>query len=340
MPVRFEYRAYRTSFRQPLLTAHGAWPEREGIIVRLLDDAGHESLGEIAPLPDWGTETLADALRYCAAMPGTLDEHAVRTVPDTLPCCQFALETAWESLVRPDTPAPVRTLPLATLLPAGAGAVDAAARARTRGFTTMKWKVGVGPAPDELALLPRVLEQLPAGGLLRIDANGAWDLPTARLWLAACAGRPVEFIEQPFPVGQEEPVFELANEFPTRIALDESVAVRANLLRWLEFGWPGLYVLKPSLAGSPRRLLQLLDSYEAEAVFSGAFETVVGLRASLQVVARADRHGRAGGFGTIGCFADERLNLPDPGPTLSTKWLARQTPGPLWEHLSTVPRAA
>jgi O-succinylbenzoate synthase len=229
---------------------------------------------------------------------------------------------------------------MATLLPAGAGAVAAAARARARGFTTMKWKVGVGPAADELALLPHVLEQLPAGGQLRIDANGAWDLPTARLWLEASAGQPVEFIEQPFPVGQEEPVFALANEFPTRLALDESVAVRANLLRWLEFGWPGIYVIKPSLAGSPRRLLHLLDSYEAEAVFSGAFETIVGLRASLQVVARAGHNGRAGGFGTIGCFADERLNLPDPGPTLSTKWLARQTPGLLWEHLSTVPRAA
>jgi O-succinylbenzoate synthase len=340
MPVRFEYRAYRTSFRQPLLTAHGSWSEREGIIVRLLDDAGHESLGEIAPLPDWGTETLADALRYCAALPGTLDEHSVHTVPDTLPCCQFALETAWEALARPDTPAPVRTLPLATLLPAGAGAVAAAARACVRGYTTMKWKVGVASAADELSLLPRVLEQLPPGGQLRIDANGAWDLPTARLWLAACTGHPVEFIEQPFPLGQEESVFALVNEFPTRIALDESVAVRANFLRWLEFGWPGIYVLKPSLAGSPRRLLQLLDSYEAEAVFSGAFETVVGVRAALQVVAHAGRNGRASGFGTIGCFADERLNLPDPGPTLSTKWLARQTPGPLWEHLSTVPRAA
>lgn len=340
MPFRFDYRPYHASFRQPLLTAHGAWAEREGIIVRLHDDAGHESLSEIAPLPAWGTETFAAALAFCASVPGQLDEQAARTVPDELPCCQFALETAWETLQRPDHPAPVRTLAMATLLPAGAGAVAAAVRAAARGFTTMKWKVGVGPAHDELALLPRILEQLPTGGQLRLDANGAWDLPTARLWLEACADRPVEFIEQPFPVGQEEPVISLANEYATRIALDESVTVRANLLRWLEFGWPGIYVIKPSLAGSPRRLLHLLDGYEAEAVFSSAFETAVGLRAALQLVARAPGNGRAAGFGTIGCFSDERLNLPDPGPTLSTKWLARQTPGPLWEHLSNVPRAA
>ena len=340
MPVRFEYRPYRASFRQPLLTAHGAWAEREGIIVRLLDDTGRESLGEIAPLPAWGTETLAAALEYCAALPHRLDEHAVRTVPDSLPCSQFALETAWEALQRPDHPSPVRTLPMAALLPAGPGAIIAAEHAAARGFTTMKWKVGVGAPAAELALLPRVIEQLPSGGRLRLDANGAWDLPTTRQWLECCAGRPVEFIEQPFPVGQEEPVLSLANEFPTRIALDESVSVHSNLLRWLEFGWPGIYVIKPSLAGSPRKLLHLLDGYEAEAVFSSAFETAVGLRAALQVVARAPDNGRAVGFSTIGSFADERLNLPDPGSTLSTKWLARQAPGQLWQHLSNEPRAA
>jgi O-succinylbenzoate synthase len=340
MPVHFEYLPYRASFRQPLLTAHGAWSEREGILVRLVGDTGRESLGEISPLPAWGTETLAAALAFCAALPQQLDEQTVRTVPAQLPCCQFALETAWEALHRPDHPSPVRTLPMSALLPAGPGAIIAAERAAAQGFTTMKWKVGVGAPAAELALLPRVLEHLPAGGQLRLDANGAWDLPTARLWLESCADRPIEFIEQPFPVGQEEPVLSLANEFPTRIALDESVAVHSNLLRWLEFGWPGIYVIKPSLAGSPRKLLQLLDCYEAEAVFSSAFETSVGLRAALQVVARAPDNGRAVGFGTIGCFADERLNLPDPGHTLSTKWLARQAPGSLWQHLSNEPRAA
>ena len=340
MSVRLEYRTYRASFRQPLLTAHGTWAEREGIIVRLSDERGRDSFGEIAPLPAWGTETLTDALAFCGSLPDQLDEALVRTVPESLPCCQFALETAWEALQRPDLPSPVRTLPLAALLPAGAGAIAAAKHAVDRGFRTLKWKVGVGTVRDELALLPRILEQLPATARLRLDANGAWDLPTARLWLEACEGRAIEFVEQPFPVGQEAPVLDLVNEFTTRLALDESIASRTSLLRWLEFGWPGIYVIKPSLAGSPRRLLHLLDGYEAEAVFSSAFETAVGLRAALQLVGQAGHHGRAVGFGTIGCFADEHLNLPDPGPTLSTKWLARQAPGPLWEHLSTVPRAA
>jgi O-succinylbenzoate synthase len=323
-----------------LSTAHGVWREREGVIIQLTDETGRSALGEIAPLPAWGSETLEEALALCASVPPVVDDVYIHTIPSTRPCCRFALETAWDALSRPAAPLPVRQLPIAALLPAGAAAIEAAAIAAVRGFTTMKWKVGVGPAADELLLLPQILAQIPHGGRLRIDANAAWDEATAREWFKACEGRPIEFIEQPFPVGREQPVLQFANEFTTRVALDESIARPDDLRRWLDFGWPGLYVIKPALAGSPRHLLGLLQRYEAEAVFSSAFETAVGARAALLVAARADHGGRAVGFGSIGCFADERLNLPDPGPTLSTKWLARLAPGPLWEISSQVPRAA
>jgi O-succinylbenzoate synthase len=340
MPCRFEYRTYRAAFRHPLATAHGVWSEREGLFVRLSDDAGLSSLGEAAPLPAWGSETLAEAADFCAKLPPTIDETTVREIPAALPCCRFALETAWDALHHPTAPSPVRQLSIAALLPAGESALEAATRALGRGFSTLKWKVGVGASAAELTLLHRLLALLPATARLRIDANGAWDLATAREWLKACEGHAVEFVEQPFPVAHEQPILQLANEFSTPIALDESIARADDLRRWLDFGWPGIYVIKPALAGSPQRLLKLLADYEAEAVFSSAFETAIGLRAALGVAACAGRTGRALGFGTIGCFADERLNLPDPGPTLSTKWLARLAPGPLWELSSPLPHAA
>lgn len=340
MLARFEYRVYRAPFRSPVATAHGVWSVREGAIVRLTTEDGRTAEGEIAPLPAWGSETLEAALALCAALPVQLDETAIHTIPSTHPCCRYALETAWDGLRRPAPPVPVRQLRMATLLPAGSGAIDATRRAAQQGYLHMKWKVGVAGAATELSLLPHLLAQLPPDGKLRLDANGAWDLPTARLWFAACEGQPVEFIEQPFPPGREQPILQLATEFSTRIALDESVARTDDLRRWLDFGWPGIYVIKPVLAGSPREILRLLDCYEAEAVFSSAFETAVGARAALTFIARNDDRNRALGFGTIGCFADERLNLPSPGPTLSTKWLGRLPPSPLWELSSPVPRAA
>jgi len=340
MSFRFEFLPYRAALRQPLLTAHGAMAAREGLIVRLSAEDGRTALGEIAPLPVWGSETLAAATAFCTALPPSLDEAAILTIPDHLPCCQFAFENALATLRHPNAPALVRTFAIAALLPAGPAVLAALAAAAARGHTCFKWKVGVGSAAEEIGLLGRVLEHLPAGSSLRLDANGAWDVPTAGAWLEACEGRPIEFIEQPFPPGHEEPVIRLAHEFTTRLALDESVACRADLVRWLDFGWPGIYVIKPSLAGSPSRLLHLLEGYEAEAVFSSALETAIGARAALQFAARASHDHRELGFGTIGCFADEHLNLPDPGPTLSTKWLSRLPTDPVWEHLSNALHAA
>jgi O-succinylbenzoate synthase len=42
-----------------------------------------------------------------------------------------------------------------------------------------KWKVGVLDPDTELQLLEQLLEQLPDGAKLRLDANGSWDRATA-----------------------------------------------------------------------------------------------------------------------------------------------------------------
>src|SRR6185312_10766667 len=101
------------------------------------------------------------------------------------------------------------------------------------GFRVFKWKVGVGDVADELALLNDVCAALPDGAKLRLDANGAWDRRQAERWLARCAECPVEFVEQPSyakaPEGAacrkvEDLLLGLANDFPTPIALDESIS--------------------------------------------------------------------------------------------------------------------
>ena len=65
------------------------------------------------------------------------------------------------------------------------------------GVRVFKWKGGVGAAADELALFDDVCAALPAGGKVRLDANGAWDRRVAERWLERCAERPVEYVEQP-----------------------------------------------------------------------------------------------------------------------------------------------
>ncbi|MFM9093065.1 MAG: o-succinylbenzoate synthase, partial [Verrucomicrobiota bacterium] len=64
--LRLQHRRYLLPFRVPVRTAHGVWTHREGLLLRIEDDAGRCGWGECAPLPGWTAETVdaaAAALR-------------------------------------------------------------------------------------------------------------------------------------------------------------------------------------------------------------------------------------------------------------------------------------
>ncbi len=96
--MRFEYRPYRRSFRQPLQTSHGLWTVREGIILRLTNDAGCVGFGEIAPLSWFGSEHFEDAIAFCQQLPEMIGFETIAAIPAHLSACQFGFESAWEML--------------------------------------------------------------------------------------------------------------------------------------------------------------------------------------------------------------------------------------------------
>ncbi len=202
MKFRFAYKSYRLPLGMPLRTAHGVWAEREGIILRLEDEAGAAGFGEIAPIPWFGTETLAGAVEICRKCGDQVAAEVLDAVPERLGCVRFALAQARE---RPETRVPAgNRLPVAALLPAGRAALTVMPEKLEAGFLAFKWKVGVGAVDDELGMLDDLLALLPAHARLRLDANGAWNRRQAGRWLEHCAGRPVEFVEQPVAPADED----------------------------------------------------------------------------------------------------------------------------------------
>ena len=206
-------------------------------------------------------------------------------------------------------------LPVAALLPAGRAAFEKIPALAEAGFRAFKWKVGAScpaEAADELALLGDVLAALPAGALLRLDANGAWTRRTAERWLARCADYRdnIEFVEQPVACDPrdtrdtrdtrrgEDLLLGLAGDYPTPLALDESIATAAAIDRWLRLNWPGIFVIKPSLLGCARETLEKLPPDRT--VFSSALETIVGAQAALRMAFRFYTAGEERRFATAG----------------------------------------
>jgi O-succinylbenzoate synthase len=346
MRLRFQYRRYRLPFRAAVRTGHGVWAEREGLIVRVSDEAGNAGLGEAACLPWCGTESVDEAEAACRLFGEWLEAEELGDVPAKLVCLKNAIAAAREELVersekadgaerRVNDKAPY--LGVAALLPAGPAVLAAIASKAEAGFRIFKWKVGVGDVADELGLFDDVCAKLPSGAKLRLDANGAWDRRKAERWLERCADRAVEFVEQPVAAdarGAIDLLQGLAEDWPTPIGLDESLVSAGDVERWIGAGWRGVWVVKPSLFGDVAGVLAQLEKAKANVVFSSALETAVGARAALRWAMAWRGEPRALGFGVWPLFTDARFDGPYIAPFLRVEDVERINTEAVWTALS------
>lgn len=341
MTHRLSYRRYALPFRGPVRTAHGLWPVREGMLVRLESSEGRIGYGEAAPLP-WAAGETVDAIEAtCRTLGEEVDTAALAAVPPEQGCLRSALQAASGQL--PEVPA-TTARPVAALLPAGRAALPLLGPKAEAGFRVFKWKVGVGEVQEELGWLDELCARLPTGGKLRLDANGAWDRRTAERWLDRCAERPVEFVEQPcFAAATEgaaaqqkieDMLLGLAGDFPTPLALDESIQTDHDLTRWQGSGWPGFYVLKPGLMGDMAGGLAGLRKAGARVVFSSALETAVGARAALHRAFAWDGEVFALGFGVWPLFTEPALNGPTATPFMRWADVTALDPEAAWNALN------
>jgi O-succinylbenzoate synthase len=335
MNYRLQFRRYALPFRAPVRTAHGSWATREGLFVRLEDETGGVGYGEAAPVPGFGTETVEEDAKALRELGDRVDNAKLAAIPTGLACLRNGL-TAASSTRRPaDKAERARPdhLPVAALLPAGRSALAQVGPKADAGFRVFKWKVGVEDAADEMGLLDDLCAVLPSGGKLRLDANGAWNRRVAERWLNHCAERPVEFVEQPVAPsvrGAEDLLLGLAADYPTPIALDESLAGADDIGRWLEAGWPGIFVVKLALVGDVPAMMLRLAEARASVVFSSALETSVGAQAALWTAFGWPGEMRALGYGVWPLFADTRFDGPASGPFVHWEDVKRMNPEAAW----------
>lgn len=324
MRYQFQFRPYQRKFKRSLLTSHGIWDVREGIILCLSDDWGHCGWGEIAPLPWFGSETLEQAWDFCHQFHQEITTETISSIPATLPACQFGFESAWVEITRikpfgnggTTTPCGCKLLPspseqysYSSLLPTGKAALQAWQPLWDQGYRTFKWKIGITSIQDELKIFDQLIQTLPTSAKLRLDANAGLDWEKANEWLQVSDRLGIEFLEQPLPVEQFEAMLDLSHRYSTQIALDESVATLKELQTCYQKGWQGIFVIKPAIVGSPRQLRQFCQTHEIDVVFSSVFETEIGRKAALHLAAELSCQNRALGFGVNHWFVEDKTWL-------------------------------
>ncbi|MCY7337181.1 MAG: o-succinylbenzoate synthase [Chamaesiphon sp.] len=301
----FTYSIYQRPFRQPLKTSHGVWQVRAGIIIQLTDNLGRSHQGEIAPIPWFGSESIEQAILWCQQLSGDrITSAQIYQIPDNLPACQFGFGSALTAFTSDRSKSIQTALDISALLPSGAAAIERLPALSTQGYSTFKWKIGVLPIAQEVAIWTQLMTVLPADAKLRLDANGGLTYREAEQWLELCDRESrIEFIEQPLAPDKISQIRELAQLHNTPIALDESVATFDRIQSVSADGWRGIYVVKPGIAGFPWRLAEFITQYQLDVVFSSVMETNVGRDAAFQLASSLQLN-RSMGFGIDEWFSD------------------------------------
>lgn len=279
---------YALPFREPYATARGKLDRREMVLLRLRSDDGLLGLGEAVPLSLRGGTDLAQVVEELERLGkrDSLDEATLRGDAIALsPPARCAALTALldlrgrrASAEGSTSPGPAQPIECNATLGAGAPAAvvaDAQGWAED-GFTTFKLKLGTG---DDVAQVRAVRDAVGPRARIRVDANAAWDVETAKRILADLEPLEVELAEQ--PVATLEEAAEVAGATTIPLAGDESVESRADAERAVALSACGLAGLKLSKVGGPEAAIEIaevLPSY-----LSSALDGPVGIAAAAQV---------------------------------------------------------
>ncbi|GAA3741700.1 O-succinylbenzoate synthase [Spinactinospora alkalitolerans] len=238
------------AFAIPMRTRFRGVASREGVLVR-----GAAGWGEFSPFAEYPPSECA---RWWAA-------------------CHEAAELGW--------PAPVRDrVPVNVTVPA-VGPRQAARIVAEGGCRTAKVKVaekGQSEAED-IARVEAVRDAIGAGGRVRIDVNGAWDVDRAVRMIGELDRFDLEYVEQPCATLEE--LARVRRRVDVPVAADESIRRAEDPLKVRAAGAADVVVLKVQPLGGVRAALRVAEACGLPVVVSSAVETSVGLAAGVALAA-------------------------------------------------------
>jgi len=185
----------------------------------------------------------------------------------------------------------------------------------SKGFTTIKLKIGAIDFKSELDLLRSIRKEFDAEEIeLRVDANGAFQAGEALEKLKILSDFDLHSIEQPIKTDQWEEMAKLCAESPLAIALDEEligVFSKKDKEELIKTILPQYIILKPSLIGGylgTESWIEMAEKNKVSWWITSALESNIGLNAIAQFTYKLKTK-IPQGLGTGGLFTNN-INSP------------------------------
>lgn len=285
---------YALPFKDPYVTVRGRLEQREMVLLRLRSDDGLVGLGEAVPLSLRGGTGLAQVVAELEGLAARdeVDEESLGSgalalsAPSRCAALTALLDLRGRRATGEAVPAEAASEPVecnATLIAAEPAAVAAdAERWASEGFSTFKLKLGIG---DDVGQVRAVREALGPEARIRVDANAAWNVETARRTLQEIEPFDVELVEQ--PVATLEEAAQVSDSTSIPLAGDESIEDRHDAVRAVTLGACKLAGLKLSKVGGPEEAIAIAEVLPS--FVSSALDGPVGIAAAAQVAQTLDQ---------------------------------------------------
>lgn len=271
--------AYKLPFKVAMQFKQYQLFHREGLILQLTDKNGDHHFTEIAPLPGFSHETLAQVkVQIIELLASTSSRKAFdfTAYVGDYPSIQFALDSLLFSvnntIQRQNTEIRIDNVALLQ----GNLALITAQYQQLGKPNLIKLKVARESVDidinnfQQLCLLNSKLK-------IRCDANQAWSKQQAAQFFSAINVEQLDYIEE--PTSDHQSNLQLADKFLINLALDET-------LQHPDFDYQhhqsiSAFIIKPSLIGSKTKIDKLLSTAKKLGIkvnFSSSFESIIGLQ--------------------------------------------------------------
>ncbi len=333
--------SYRLPLRSSFTTAHNVLAAREGTIVEIITDDGIIGRGEIAPIPEFGSGILAQAVAQLPTIAAQLHaaqlDEALNRISTVREAGAIAASTACgleialldalatsegcsiNELLMRSSPSlrfaecafPRATIPVNAVI--GAATVDAAVTAAREavaaGFGCIKLKVG-RDTEETIERIAAIRKAIGPTIHLRLDANAGWNIEQARYILNRCAGYDIQYVEQPLKADDLTGMRKLCQEIPIPVAVDEALHDLASARRALAQEAADIFIIKPQLAGglrTSRQMIREATEQGVQCVVTSSIESGIGLVAALHLAAASPEVTLECGLATLPLLADDLL---------------------------------
>jgi o-succinylbenzoate synthase len=287
---------------------------RNGLILKLVDESGNSAYGECSPLEGFSKESLQDAEKelhdFCKDVINKSNENFFNLSYST--SVNFCIEQAFHSLLLQHNFELKSYYQQSKKIKVNAvigltnieEAINLISKKINLGYDTIKLKVGRENPYDDFLLIEKVREIFGNEIKIRLDANQKWNCDEAIEYLLNLEQFNIEYIEEPSSSFCSN--LKTADSTNIQVALDESLTDFQTAQEFITDSSINFFVLKPMMFGFEKtlKLIELTESINKFVIISSSFESAIG-KSGLVFLAAQTKHNYAHGLDTSEYFVND-----------------------------------